>query len=247
MPGGAIPVGSLTAASLALPGAGNGAAAADPAMALPGLGQPPSRSRVALLVRRAGRRLPPRTRRALRSLDRRSRVVAARMRRRWHRSLQLRVAATTLVICVVVVTVLGFFLVQQIESGLLNSARTSGSHQLAEGLTVARDDTGLAGSPGDRVKSLLSLASTLQGLSGPGDNFDVVIFAQPSGGSAFAGTYGNQNLSPQSLPDTLTRKVSDGAGAGPDRRSLVLPDPHALPARPGARSRAGDRRGDRPA
>ena len=122
MPGGAIPVGSLM-----LPGAGNGAAAADPAMALPGLGlgQPPSRSRVALLVRRAGRRLPPRTRRALRSLDRRSRVVAARMRRRWHRSLQLRVAATTLVICVVVVTVLGFFLVQQIESGLLNSARTS--------------------------------------------------------------------------------------------------------------------------
>ncbi len=136
------------------------------------------------------------------------------MRRRWHRSLQLRVAATTLVICVVVVTVLGFFLVQQIESGLLNSARTSGSHQLAEGLTVARDDTGLAGSPGDRVKSLLSLASTLQGLSGPGDNFDVVIFAQPSGGSAFAGTYGNQNLSPQSLPDTLTRKVSEEQAQG---------------------------------
>jgi two-component system sensor histidine kinase MtrB len=216
LPGGAIPVGSLTAGGLVLPGAGNGAAAPDPAMVLPGLGlgQPPSRSRVTLLVRRAGRRLPPRTRQALRSLDRRSRVVAARMRRRWHRSLQLRVAATTLVICVVVVTVLGFFLVQQIESGLLNSARTSGSHQLAEGLTVARDDTGLAGSPGDRVKSLLSLASTLQGLSGPGDNFDVVIFAQPSGGSAFAGTYGNQNLSPQSLPDTLTRKVSAEQGAG---------------------------------
>src|SRR5580693_9037860 len=145
-PGGAIPVGSLTAGGLVLPGAGNGAAAPDPAMVLPGLGlgQPPSRSRVTLLVRRAGRRLPPRTRQALRSLDRRSRVVAGRMRRRWHRSLQLRVAATTLLI----------------------SARTSGSHQLAEGLTVARDDTGLAGSPGDRVKSLLSLASTLQGLSG---------------------------------------------------------------------------------
>ncbi len=119
-------------------------------MALPGLGlgQPPAGSRLALLVRRAGRRLPPRTRRALRTLDRRARVVAGRMRRRWHRSLQLRVAATTLVICVVVVTVLGFFLVQQIESGLLNSARTSGSHQFAEGLAVAKDDAGLEGSPG---------------------------------------------------------------------------------------------------
>ena len=130
------------------------------------------------------------------------------MRRRWHRSLQLRVAATTLVICVVVVTVLGFFLVQQIESGLLNSARTSGAHQFAEGRAVAKEDVGLEGPPGTRVKSLLSLASTLQALSGPGDNFDVVILAQPSGDSAFGGTYGNQNLSPESVPDTLIRKVS---------------------------------------
>src|SRR6266851_5413975 len=129
MPGGGIPVGGLSAGSMTLPGT----AAADPGAALPGLGlgQPPGGSRIALLVRRAGSRLPPRTRRALRTLDRRARVGAARMRLRWHRSLQLRVVATTLVICVVVVTVLGFFLVQQIESGLLNSARTSGAHQLA--------------------------------------------------------------------------------------------------------------------
>jgi two-component system sensor histidine kinase MtrB len=147
-------------------------------------------------------------RRALRAFERRARVVAGRMRRRWHRSLQLRVVATTLVISVVVVTVLGFFLVQQIESGLLNSARTSGAHQLGEGLTVAKNDPGLVGSAGDRVQSLLSLASTLQALSGPGDNFDVVILAQPSGDSAFTGTYGNQNLSPDSVPATLTRKVS---------------------------------------
>ena len=187
-----------------------GSAAVDPAAALPGLGlRPPSaRSRVALLVRRAGRRLPPRVRRALRTIDRRARVVAGRMRRRWHRSLQLRVVATTLVICVVVVTVLGFFLVQQIESGLLNSARTSGAHQLANGLAVAKDERGLEGSAGDRVQSLLSLASTLQGLSGPGDNFDVVILAQPSGDSAFAGTYGNQNVSYLSVPGTLTRQVT---------------------------------------
>jgi two-component system sensor histidine kinase MtrB len=207
MPVGGIPVGGLSAGTISLPGT----AAADPGAALPGLGlgQPPGGSRIALLVRRASGRLPPRTRRALRTLDRRARVAAARMRRRWHRSLQLRVVATTLVICVVVVTVLGFFLVQQIESGLLNSARTSGAHQLAEGLGVAKNDPGLEGSAGDRVKSLLSLASTLQALSGPGDNFDVVIFAQPSGDSAFAGTYGNQNLSTESVPDSLTHKVTE--------------------------------------
>ena len=187
-----------------------GSVAADPAAALLGLGlgQPAAGSRVALLVRRGGRRLPPRVRRALRTIDRRARLVAGRMRRRWHRSLQLRVVATTLVICVVVVTVLGFFLVQQIESGLLNSARTSGAHQLANGLAVAKDERGLQGSAGDRDNSLVSLASTLQGLSGPGDNFDVVILAQPSGASAFGGTYGNQNVSYLSVPSTLTRQVT---------------------------------------
>ena len=167
------------------------------------------RSRLALLVRRAARRLPPGIRRALRVLDRRARVLAGQLRRRWHRSLQLRVVATTLVICVVVVTVLGFFLVQQIESGLLNSARTSAAHQLGEGLTVAKDEGGLEGSAGDRVKSLLSLTATLQSLSGPGDNFDVVILAQPSAGdSAFGGTFGNQNLSWHSVPRGLIQKVT---------------------------------------
>ncbi len=205
LPVAGIPAGGLAAGSVALPGS----APPDPGAALPRLGRGTGGSRITPLVRRAARRLPPRVRRTLRALDWRSRVVAGRMRRRWHRSLQLRVVATTLVISVVVVTILGFFLVQQIESGLLNSARTSGAHQLGEGLDVARDETGLNGSAGDRVKSLLSLASTLQALSGPGDNFDVVILAQPAGDSAFAGTYGNQNLSPESVPDSLTRKVSE--------------------------------------
>jgi two-component system sensor histidine kinase MtrB len=136
-------------------------------------------------------------------------VVAGRLRRRWHRSLQLRVVATTLVICVVVATVLGFFLVQQIASGLLNSARTSASHQIGEGLAVAKNDAGLVGTAGNRQKSLLSLASTLQALSGPGDNFDVVILAQPSEDSAFGGTYGNKKLSPASVPLSLIRKVAE--------------------------------------
>ena len=210
-------MGGLSAGSVTLPGT----VAADAGPALPGpplsgsalsglgLGQPAGRSRMTLLVRRTGRRLPPGMRRALRVLDWRARVLAGQLRRRWHRSLQLRVVATTLVICVVVVTVLGFFLVQQIESGLLNSARTSAAHQLGEGLAVARDEAGLDGSAGDRVKSLVSLASTLQGLSGPGDTFDVVVLAQPSADdSAFAGTFGNLNLSWHSVPRGLIQKVT---------------------------------------
>ena len=143
----------------------------------------------------AARRLPPQARRAIRAGQRRARKLAAQMRRRWHRSLQLRVAATTLVICVVVATVLGFFLVQQIASGLLNSARTSASHQIGEGLVAAKDDAGLEGPAGDRVKALLALTVELQALSGPGDTFDVVILTTQSGDSAFGGTYGDKHLS----------------------------------------------------
>ncbi len=189
---------------------GSGPAADASAAVLPVLrpDRPAADSRLALLVRPAARRLPPRARRAIRAAQRRAKVVAGRLRRRWHRSLQLRVAATTLVICVVVVTVLGFFLVQQIASGLLNSTRTYAARQIGEGLAVARNETGLANPGAERQKALLSLAGNLQSLSGPGNNFDVVILAQPVGDSAFGGTSGNKHLSLASVPKTLTGKIT---------------------------------------
>jgi two-component system, OmpR family, sensor histidine kinase MtrB len=177
--------------------------------------RPAADSRLALLVRPATRRLPPRARRAARAGQRRAKMLAGRLRRRWHRSLQLRVAATTLVICVVVVTVLGFFLVQQIASGLLNSTRTYAAHQIGEGLAVANNEGGLESTGGgEREKALLSLAGTLQSLSGPGDNFDVVILAHPAGDSALVGTSGNEHLNPASVPQTLINKVTQEQQGG---------------------------------
>src|SRR5882724_3641303 len=85
---------------------------------------------VTLLIRRAARRLPPRMRRVLRVTYRRSQALSGQLRRRWHRSLQLRVVATTAIISFVVVAALGYFLMQQIATGLLNSARTSASTQI---------------------------------------------------------------------------------------------------------------------
>ena len=170
--------------------------------------EPAGRLRAALLLRRAARRLPPRARSVLRAGQRRASRLAGQLRRRWQRSLQLRVVATTVVICVVVATVLGFFLVQQIAAGLLNSARSSAASQLSEGLSVAKDDAGLEGSVTSRVKSLTSLARTLQSLSGPSATFDVVIFAQPAGDSAFGGTYGNQNLNLSSIPQRVIQKIT---------------------------------------
>ena len=71
------------------------------------------------------RRLPARFKRWLRVGRRWQRSVVAQVRLRWHRSLQLRVVSTTLVLSVLVIAVLGFFLVQSVEAGLLNSAENS--------------------------------------------------------------------------------------------------------------------------
>ncbi len=169
---------------------------------------PAGGSRLTLLVRRAARRLPPEARSVIRAGQRRARLLAGRLRRRWHRSLQLRVVATTLVICVIVATVLGFFLVQQIAAGLLSSARTAAAHQISEGLYTAKNDPGLEGTAGDQSKALIQLTADLQGLSGPGDTFDVVILTQPLDSSAFVGEYGNRNLSPVSLPKKLIASVT---------------------------------------
>ncbi|HWG61544.1 MAG TPA: MtrAB system histidine kinase MtrB [Streptosporangiaceae bacterium] len=191
--------------------------------------QPSIGQRLAFLAFSGGRWVPPSARRALKRAQRNTRRLAGHLRRRWHRSLQLRVAATTLVISLVVVAAVGFFLVQQVASGLLSTARTAGNTQISRGLATARADAGIAGSVGSRVKSLTALASSLQGLSGPGDNFDVVILA-PSD-TAFGGAFGDRNLSQSSLPPQLTDRVSDEQGGG--RSDLLYWMPTSLRYRDG--------------
>jgi len=83
--------------------------------------------------RAISRRLPARSKRWLRAGRRWQRSVVAQVRLRWHRSLQLRVVSTTLVLSVLVVAVLGFFLVQSVAAGLLSSAESSALSQVKTG------------------------------------------------------------------------------------------------------------------
>ena len=168
--------------------------------------------RAALLIRRAARRLPPRARRVLLMIYRRSEALAGQFRRRWHRSLQLRVVATTMMISVVVVAALGFFLMQQITAGLLNNARTAASTQIAEGLKVAKGEVGLEGAAGNSPKALIALTTKLQALSGPGNRFDVVI--KIASYTSLGGTDGNRNLNPTSIPQRLVTKVTQEQRSG---------------------------------
>ena len=67
--------------------------------------------------------LPHRLTIVIRSLLRLEHLAIAKVRHRWHRSLQLRVVGTTLVISATMIAVLGFFLTEQIADGLLSTRR----------------------------------------------------------------------------------------------------------------------------
>jgi two-component system, OmpR family, sensor histidine kinase MtrB len=77
------------------------------------------------------RRLPGRVKRGLRAGNRWQRRAVRQLRTRWRRSLQFRVVSTTLLLCVLVIAVLGFFLVQTISAALLSSAEKSATAQAA--------------------------------------------------------------------------------------------------------------------
>jgi two-component system, OmpR family, sensor histidine kinase MtrB len=81
--------------------------------------------------------LPSRVRRWLLAVRRWQRLLVAGLRSRWHRSLQFRVVATTLVLSALVIAMLGFFLVQFIADGLLGSAEKSAGSQVWNGRLTA--------------------------------------------------------------------------------------------------------------
>ncbi|HEY1323120.1 MAG TPA: MtrAB system histidine kinase MtrB [Streptosporangiaceae bacterium] len=133
------------------------------------------------------------------------RSAAARMLGGWHRSLQLRVIGTTIVVSVGVVAVLGIFLDNQIASGLLASERTAAITETSNGLAIAQEQRELQGRQSNQLSALYQLATYLQARSGPGDAYSVIILQH--GGSAVAGVLGNQALA-RSIPKSLATEVT---------------------------------------
>ncbi len=137
----------------------------------------------------------------LRLLRRRIRAAAGLVERRWHRSLQLRVVGSTLVISVAVVAVLGIFLIQQIANGLLAHERTVALSQTESGKNFAQTQLG----PNAGSFSVLDpIATELQSGSPAGGRYDVVIKSTSSG---LLWILGNPSVSP-SVPASLQAKVA---------------------------------------
>ena len=156
---------------------------------------------------RVAHRFAPALRATLRVARRQGGSLAGLLARRWHRSLQLRVIGTTLVVSVVVVAVLGIFLVQQIASGLYNNARKAALVQTSDGLTFAQSDPDVQSPGGSTTSALISLVTALQSGSGLGNIYDVVVL-QRGTNSGLAGVTGNQALAP-SIPPGLQERITD--------------------------------------
>jgi two-component system sensor histidine kinase MtrB len=159
---------------------------------------------------RVAHRFAPPLRATLRLARRQGGSLAGLLARRWHRSLQLRVIGTTLVVSVVVVAVLGIFLVQQIASGLYNNARNAAIVQTSDGLTFAQSDPNVQSPKGSRPSALIRLVTALQSGSGLGNIYDVVVLQR---GSGLAGVTGNDALAP-SIPRSLQEAITDEQIAG---------------------------------
>jgi len=140
-------------------------------------------------VRWVRKRLPRQVKRPLRVALSWERSIVAWILYRWHRSLQLRVIGTTLVISAAVIAVLGFFLTEQIAAGLLLNAEHSARIQTLAGLNAARAMSGLNVQPTDAEaeRFMYGAALSLQpsGSQNPGYYIAVGLSPDASRGPVF--------------------------------------------------------------
>ncbi len=123
--------------------------------------------------------LPHRVTVALRTFLRAEHLIIVKVRQRWHRSLQLRVIGTTLVISATMIAVLGFFLTEQIADGLLSNAEGTAQNQALTGLYQAWRLNGYNTPPASNSAGesfMMTAASTLEQQTGIGNpSYYVVV------------------------------------------------------------------------
>ncbi len=181
------------------------------------------------------RRLPTRAKRWLRVARRWQVSIVARLRLQWHRSLQLRVVSTTLVLSVLVIAVLGFFLVQSVAAGLLNSAEKSAISQVQSGRTSAIGQALPVLDPqqnGDAEAPASVARTTARALQqGSGSTGSYLVFIRLTNLSAatvnWVGRF-DVNI-PATIPPTLIKQVgSDQVGEGYGNSAPITYEPTTL-------------------
>ena len=148
------------------------------------------------------------------------------VRRRWRSSLQLRVVSTTLVVSVIVISMLGFFLMQQIASNLLYNAEVRAYTQASDGLLFARNQPGINQPPGLNSEAMaISIVASLQPSPQTITDYGVAITAQQNLSTPASWAAVPSSLDYQGLPASV-RQTSSGRDKVPTLRFVSMPFPH---------------------
>ena len=193
-------------------GAPTGSGAAPPWGAL--VTMPAALARLRRLARRRGAAL-------------RRRLTAAHvvLRARWLRSLQLRVVTTTLLISTVMVTVLGFFLMQQITSDQLKAAELQAGNIVQNGLILAQTQSAVDVRPnGTTSQNLMdTIVGRLQSPPNAESSYGVAVMlpAGYSGPSVYR-LGETAGVATKQIPKGLRSKVSELQKRGDSTASFTF-------------------------
>ncbi|HUC59371.1 MAG TPA: MtrAB system histidine kinase MtrB [Streptosporangiaceae bacterium] len=133
----------------------------------------------------------------------------AQARWRWGSSLRFRVVSTTLVVSAIVVSLLGFFLMQEITANLLRQEEAAATTQATDGLTFARSQPGVSALPGASAKQfMISVVTNLESSGGnPSDDYGVAVGVDHPNPPVFV-SFAYQGLPVSYLPAKVTKYVA---------------------------------------
>jgi two-component system sensor histidine kinase MtrB len=128
-------------------------------------------------------------------LRHRARTLVVRISDRWRRSLQLRVITATFVLSGLVVTVLGFVLMQQIAQNIIASKERSAANVTSVGLGVAQAWPGVQATPGASASQIMyNIVLRLQATSSNSGTDYAVIVTLPAQNQRRAGYSGGASV-----------------------------------------------------
>ncbi|MBV2362099.1 MtrAB system histidine kinase MtrB [Streptomonospora nanhaiensis] len=137
--------------------------------------------------------------------QRAARALVRGVHHRWRRSLQLRVVTTTLLISALVTAVLGFFLVQQVLTGLLEAKREAALNDHKAGLTTAINMMQDGDQSADQDGQVAEITAELANHSGATGLYEVVILPDIGGLSGYATV--DEASVPQRLRDEVGQSL----------------------------------------
>jgi two-component system sensor histidine kinase MtrB len=170
---------------------------------------------------------------AVRRLLDRVRLLTRRAVRAWRRSLQVRVVASTMLLGVAVVTLLGAYLAEEISERLFESRRDQALEEARRGMEQAQNilnSTTEVGSTDDLRLTAKQLQIGLEDVA-PGRERDVLLLRPPDNDSAAAiGNVFSGGTIPSLIPAELRQEVRSAAAQRWQSIGVLTPTGHVDPA-----------------